>query len=508
MNMESRSNRVLILAPTGKDDNVLKEVLANEQIAVSVCESMEQLCRKILEGAGTAIISEEALYGDALIQLAHTIDHQPEWSDFPVIIMAGVGSDPDMTWAVLSGGKTLNASVLKRPVLIKSLLTVVRACLRSRNQQYRIVEELIKRKKAEEQMSQSEQRYRLLFENISEGFVLGEMIWDDKGNSLDWRFLEVNKAWAQTGIAVNETVGRTVREVNPHIETQWIETCGRVVKTGESVFYENYDSVFGKWFANLAFKHSGDCFGLLFFDITERKKAEQALLQRTEELAATNRDLESFSYSVSHDLRNPLHTIGGFAQFLFEDYSEFLDEVGRDYLRRINDGVNQMQQIINDMLNLSRIGRQEMKRENVDLSAIVLNYLQEFKNTEPERLTEFNVKKNVHANADPRMINLALENLLRNAWKFTKKTEITRIEFGTIVRDEQIVYFVIDNGAGFDMQFSGAIFEPFKRVHAEKEFGGTGVGLSIVQRVIRKHGGKVWAEGKPGKGAVFYFTIE
>lgn len=508
MNMESLSNRVLILAPTGKDGTVLKEVLGSEQIAVSVCESMEQLCRKILEGAGTAIIAEEALSGDALTQLVYTIDHQPDWSDFPVIIMAGVDSDPDMTWAVLSGGKTLNASVLKRPVLIKSLLTAVRASLRSRNQQYRIAEELIKRKEAEEQMSQSEQRYRLLFENISEGFVLAEMIWDDKGNSLDWRFLEVNKAWAQTGIAVNETVGRTVREVNPHIETQWIETCGRVVKTGESVFYENYDSVFGKWFANLAFKHSGDCFGLLFFDITERKKAEQALVQRTEELAAVNRDLESFSYSVSHDLRNPLFTIGGFAEALTEDYAELLDEEGRDYLRRINDGVRKMQGLIDDILNLSRIGKQEMKRENIDLSTMVKNYLQGLKNSDPGRQTKFKIRENVYVNADSRLIHLALENLLCNAWKFTAKRDVTRIEFGITQRDDQTVYFVADNGEGFDMRFAQTIFEPFKRVHAQKMFGGTGVGLSIVKRVIGKHGGKVWAEGKPGGGAVFYFVLK
>jgi PAS domain S-box-containing protein len=268
------------------------------------------------------------------------------------------------------------------------------------------------------------------------------------------------------------------------------------------------------------------------FDITERKQAEFALHGRTQELAAANRDLESFSYSVSHDLRNPLHTIGSFATFLLEDYADRLDEEGQDYIRRINSGVKKMQTLIDDMLSLSRIVRQEMKRENVDLSAIVYNYLEELKSSHPERHVEFVIQEQVYAGADPRLIHLALENMLRNAWKFTSKKETTRIEFGTVpstslghrvveerrVSDEnesrwpsgveaQIVYFIRDNGQGFDQKFAEKIFEPFKRVHAENEFSGTGVGLSIVKRVILRHGGRVWAEGEVGKGATFYFTL-
>ena len=166
-----------------------------------------------------------------------------------------------------------------------------------------------------------------------------------------------------------------------------------------------------------------------------------------------------------------------------------------------------MQALIGDMLNLSRIGRQEMNREDIDLSAIVRDYLQELKNTEPQRRVELVIQDNVHANADPRLIHLALENLLRNAWKFTAKKETSHIEFGTTIKDDQSIYFVRDNGAGFDQQFAGKIFEPFKRMHTEREFGGTGVGLSIVQRVIERHGGNVWAEGVVDKGATFYFIL-
>jgi light-regulated signal transduction histidine kinase (bacteriophytochrome) len=265
----------------------------------------------------------------------------------------------------------------------------------------------------------------------------------------------------------------------------------------------------------------------LLVEVSQRKKTEEQLRRAFEELAAANRDLESFSYSVSHDLRNPLHTIGSFADFLMEDYADRLDEEGQDYVRRIDSGVKKMQALIDDMLSLSHIGRQEMKLENVDLSAIARNYLKELESTEPERKAEILVQDTIHADADPRLIHLALENLLRNAWKFTSKKEKTRIEFGTvsstslshqILKEQQLsevqvntdkhtIYFIRDNGAGFDMQFAQKIFEPFKRVHAEKEFTGTGVGLSIVQRVISRHGGWVWAEGEPGKGATFYFTL-
>jgi PAS domain S-box-containing protein len=242
-------------------------------------------------------------------------------------------------------------------------------------------------------------------------------------------------------------------------------------------------------------------------DITERKKAENAQHTFANELAAANRDLESFSYSVSHDLRNPLHAIGSFAAFLLEDYTDRLDEEGQDYLRQINAGVKKMQSLIDDLLSLSRIGRYDMKRDTVNISAIVQRYLKELRGMQPERNVEFVIQENVYANADPRLLHLALENLLRNAWKFTTKNELTRIEFGTAAGDGHTVYFIRDNGVGFDQQFSEKIFEPFKRVHAEKEFGGTGVGLSIVQRVIGRHGGKVWAEGEVGKGATFYFTL-
>ncbi|MBD3317955.1 MAG: hypothetical protein GF344_19395 [Chitinivibrionales bacterium] len=192
---------------------------------------------------------------------------------------------------------------------------------------------------------------------------------------------------------------------------------------------------------------------------------------------------------------------------LLEDHTERLDEEGRDYLHRIGVGTKKMQRIIDGLLTLSRIGRQEIHREQIDLSAIVRDHLEEVRGADPERNVEIIVPNNIRVDADPRLMHLAQENLVRNAWKFTAEKDSARIEFGMFEQDGQRVYFVRDNGAGFDNRFAERIFAPFKRVHGEREFGGTGIGLSIVQRVISRHGGSVWAEGEVGTGATFYFTL-
>lgn len=241
--------------------------------------------------------------------------------------------------------------------------------------------------------------------------------------------------------------------------------------------------------------------------ITNRKQAELQLKKYADELAAANRDLESFSYSVSHDMRNPLGIISGFITILKEDYSKSLDEEGREYLERICESIRKMQLLIDDMLSLSRVGRQEIKREDVDLSDLVHDLLDELQRSEPERKVEIVIQDNLHASADLSLIRLAIDNVLRNAWKFTSTKKNARIEFGSTVVDNNTTFFVSDNGVGFNMEFAQRIFEPFKRGHTDKQFSGTGVGLSIVKRVIAGHGGKIWAEGRPGEGASIFFTL-
>ncbi len=242
-------------------------------------------------------------------------------------------------------------------------------------------------------------------------------------------------------------------------------------------------------------------------DTTKRKQLEDECTQTSLDLATANEELEAFSYSVSHDLRAPLRTMKSFSDFLLEDYAESLDEIAQDYLIRIAHGADKMNAIIEDMLSLSRISRGEMSREPTDLSALVREYFDDFTAGAPQRRTELIVQPNISAYADPRLLRIALENLLRNAWKFTSNNEVTRIEFGTIKRDEHEVFFVRDNGAGFSSDLAENIFEAFTRGHTDREFQGTGIGLSIVRRVITRHGGEVWAEGAVGRGATFYFTL-
>jgi light-regulated signal transduction histidine kinase (bacteriophytochrome) len=226
------------------------------------------------------------------------------------------------------------------------------------------------------------------------------------------------------------------------------------------------------------------------------------------ELEQANKELEAFSYSVSHDLRAPLRSIDGFSQALLEDYTDKLDETGKDYLHRVRTASQHMAQLIDDLLKLSRLTRAEMRYERVDLSALAQMVAAELKKMTPERAVNFIIAEGVAVNGDASLLRVALENLLNNAWKFTRKHPHATIEFGVSQQAGQPVYFVRDDGAGFDMAYVDKLFVPFQRLHESTEFEGTGIGLATVQRIIHRHGGSVWVEGEVGKGATFYFTLK
>lgn len=234
---------------------------------------------------------------------------------------------------------------------------------------------------------------------------------------------------------------------------------------------------------------------------------EQRVAERTAQLQALNRELETFSYSVSHDLRAPLRSIHGFSQAILDDYSDRLDDVGRGYLNRVCSAAQRMGQLIDDLLQLSRVTRTEPALQDVDLSGTIAAIAQELRDREPRRVVDFIISPGVRVQADPRLLRIALENLLENAWKFTSRKPTARIEFGLDNSKADPVYFIRDNGAGFDMAFADKLFSPFQRLHSPAEFPGTGIGLANVQRVIQKHGGLLWAESALEKGATFYFTL-
>lgn len=245
---------------------------------------------------------------------------------------------------------------------------------------------------------------------------------------------------------------------------------------------------------------------------TELQKAHDELelrvTERTRDLESSNRELEAFSYSVSHDLRAPLDTMSGFSYVLMKNYADKLDENGKQSLQSIRAAARRMAELLDDLLNLSRITTSTMRREEVDLSATARPIMEELCRTAPDRQVEFVAPVKMLANGDARLLQIVLENLLRNAWKYTSRHEHARIELGQESSNGRVVFFVKDDGSGFDPRSAHRLFQPFQRLHSSAEFPGNGIGLATVRRIIQRHGGEVWAEGGIEKGATFYFTLQ
>jgi PAS domain S-box-containing protein len=325
------------------------------------------------------------------------------------------------------------------------------------------------------------------------------------------------------GYKAKEIIGKPISLLVPAGHTDELPEIFARIKQGEHI--ENFETIRMRKDGtiipvSLTFSAIKDANGKVIgaskiaHDITERKKAEDAIfelnatLQRNNaQLAAANKELESFNYSVSHDLRSPLRSLYGFSQALLEGYADKLDAEGQDHLLRIRAASQRMGQLIDDLLSLSRVSRGEMTRENMDLSAMACGIAEELRATAPQRGADFVISQGLLAYADPRLLRIVLNNLLGNAWKFTSNRPDARIEFGCKEETGGKSYFVRDNGVGFDMAYAGKLFGAFQRLHAMDEFPGTGIGLATVQRIVHRHGGRIWAESALGKGATFYFTL-
>lgn len=256
----------------------------------------------------------------------------------------------------------------------------------------------------------------------------------------------------------------------------------------------------------------------LSHEVTERKRAEsevqslnqqleQRVLDRTSQLQTANKELESFAYSVSHDLRAPLRTLDGFSQAMLEDYADKIDSQGQDYLQRIRTAAQRMGLLIDDILKLSRLTRGEVQRQPINLTTLATEVVEELKKAEPNRAVEVAITEGLTAIGDVRLVRVVFENLLGNAWKFTGRQAEASIEVGLMQAEGGPAFFIRDNGVGFDPQHAGKLFGAFQRLHSPEEFPGTGIGLATVQRIVHRHGGKIWAESAVGKGATFFFTL-
>jgi PAS domain S-box-containing protein len=377
-----------------------------------------------------------------------------------------------------------------------------------------------RRARVEEALRDSEEQFRQVFEESPSGILLVEE---------DRRVRRANPAFCrllgstEDELRLSPAAGDSL--LNLIFETGWISSADQtrfqsereyVTRSGGTAWVNVHATKLrnsnGRPVCNLA----------LIEDITDRKRAdreiremndslERRVAQRTAEamesnhqLESANRELEAFAYSVSHDLRAPLRSVDSFSQIILDEYAEKLDEEGASYLRRIRAGAQQMGQLIDDLLNLSRVSRGPLEREPVNLSSLASTIVNDLRDQEPGRTVDITIAPDIQAHCDARLIRVVLTNLIGNAWKFTGKQERACLEFGAT---DGAAYFVRDNGAGFDMAYASQLFAPFQRLHQVSEFAGTGIGLATVQRIILRHGGRIWAESAVGQGATFYFTL-
>jgi PAS domain S-box-containing protein len=312
------------------------------------------------------------------------------------------------------------------------------------------------------------------------------------------------------GQSVDMLVPHRVRAIHPRHRAGYLGwPVNRPMGTGRELFGLRKDGSEFPVEIGLSPARTGEDLQIIasIVDITERRRAEDELKRANQAFEAVNKELEAFAYSVSHDLQAPIRGMVGFSQMLIEDFGPQLPQEAQNHLRVIQDEGKRMGQLIDDMLSLSRVTRAEPRRERVNLSRIAAAVLATLRKAEPERKVECVVADGLEATCDAQLLRVLLDNLLGNAWKFTGHTAQPRIEFGAVSSDKGLAFFVRDNGAGFDMAYADKLFSAFQRLHTSSEFPGTGVGLATVQRIVARHGGRVWAEGVKGEGATFYFLL-
>jgi PAS domain S-box-containing protein len=343
-----------------------------------------------------------------------------------------------------------------------------------------------------------------------------------------WVCETINPACEQiTGLRAADCVGRNACELTPNSVPEALAAAFRSCQTGKEVVTREHplDLPAGQRWFNTVLVPLSDGNGAvrriacIARDITDHRRNEEAVrrlnaelearvAQRTSQLADANKELEAFSYSVSHDLRAPLRSIDGFSKALLEDYADRLDAEGQDYLRRVRAASQRMGDLIDDLLDLSRINRAELRRARLDLGVIARKIADGLHTGHPERAVEWSIAPSLGADGDRNLLTILLDNLLGNAFKYTGRRPAARIEVGGFDDNGRMVYFVKDDGAGFDMTYAQKLFQPFQRLHLPDEFDGHGIGLATVQRIVRRHGGRVWAEAAVERGACFYFTLE
>jgi PAS domain S-box-containing protein len=351
--------------------------------------------------------------------------------------------------------------------------------------------------------------YAELVNNLPVGIIVYrlERRWDPEA----LRIIAFNAAAEQaTGLRAQEIVNHTLAEVAPErMQTSLPAQIIECIRSGQARDLGDVRGVLREaTYAVRVFPLKDDRVGVAFEDVTERRRIKREIRDAHAATEAVNRELESFSTLVAHDLRAPLQRIDAFSLALLEDYADKIDQEGRNYLRFLRESTQQMAQLITDLLNLSRVTLSDLDPEDLDLGSIAQIAAGKLQRGHPDRQVEFVIQKGLEGGVgNAPLLSIVLDNLLGNAWKFTGKNDKAHVEFGATSSGEERAYFVRDNGVGFDMAKADKLFGIFQRLHPATEFEGTGAGLATVQRIIHRHGGRVWAEGQVGQGATFYFTL-
>src|SRR5215471_8228045 len=491
----------------------LQELRARLQLYVGIVVAVmlaSSCVAFVLSSKLQGVISQPIMH---LAQTARVVSVEKNYA------VRAVKQSQDELGLLIDGFNDMLHQIQERDAALQQAHDELEKRVRERTQE--LQQEVAERQRAEEALRESEMRFRSVAQSANDAIIAA----DSSGNIVFW-----NKgAQAIFGYAEAEVLEKPLTLLMPprYRDThrrglERMRTTGEAHIIGQTVALQGLRKDGSEFPFELSLAtwqtEEGTFYSGILRDITERKRAEdeirtlnteleQRVVERTAQLTAANQELEAFSYSVSHDLRAPLRSIDGFSRILLKSYLDKLDTPGQDYLQRVRAASQRMGQLIDDLLELSRVTRVELRREAVDLSALARAIAAELQQTQPGRQVTFVIAEGLVARGDVRLLRGVLENLLNNAWKFTGKLTHAEITFGSTQQDGRPVYCVHDNGAGFDMAYADKLFGAFQRLHPASEFEGTGIGLATVQRIIHRHGGRVWAEGAVGQGARFYFTL-
>ncbi len=372
--------------------------------------------------------------------------------------------------------------------------------LYSKGQIGALFRDITERKRAEEAIKESEHLYRTLFENTEDGFQIVEPILDEQGNVYDFRYLAVNAAFErQTGVKGSEIIGRTAKQVFPTMEQYWIDMYGKVLEEKKPQHYADYFDSVQRWYDLFYFPFPDGKIGVLFRDISDRKKAEK-------ELKRSNEELQRFAHIASHDLREPLRMISSYLGLLEKKYQGKLDEKADEYIGFAVDGAERMQQLIDDLLAYSRVETKGKEFTDVDMNEVLATVLNDLRKSIEETGASITDDHLPAVLADRAQMILLLENIIGNSIKF-RDVAAPQIHVSSESKEADWVFSVKDNGIGISLEYHEKIFEVFQRLHTKEEYEGTGIGLAVAKKIVERHGGRIWVESEEGKGSTFYFTI-